>query len=213
MPGRHAETSGYRRPRAKHPRLPTPRLRLQLPGHRVISSILPSLPRTVAVQRAPTGLYIKLPEWKVRAFFLYRCRALAKNHWTRRNVRIAFIKRTALLVNLLLLLLRCIAAWTPEICSKISKRLLPSTATPPCAVCLKIVNASHISTAVATAGLPCTPAAASRQDIRKKSASLCSLRYHRINNNNNKQRATNTDRVQRTEVSGLPRLYFRNLSR
>jgi len=146
--------------------------------------------------------------------FLYRCRVLAKNHWTRRNVKIAFIKRTALLVNSLLLLLRCVAAWTSEIRSKISKRMLPSTATPPCAVCLKIANASHISTAVATAGLPCTPAAASRQDIRKKNASLCSLRYHRINNNNSKQRATNTHRVQRKRSpvchgSG----WFPNLSR
>jgi len=52
------------------------------------------------------------------------------------------IKRTALLVNsLLLLLLRSIAAWTRKIRSKINKQLLPSTATPPCAVWLKIANA------------------------------------------------------------------------
>jgi len=91
-----------------------------------------------------------------RRFPVYRSRA-----WAKKPSDTPFIKRT-LLVNSVLLLLRCIAAWTPEIRSKINKRPLPSTITPPCAVCLKIGNASHISTAVATAGLPCTPAVASR---------------------------------------------------
>ena len=134
MPGKQAETRGYRRPRAKRPRLPTPRLslQLQLRVHEVISSGLPPLPRTVEMQRAGIGLYNKLRS----GVFLSNVAARGlKNHWTRRNVKITLIKRTALLVkSLLLLLLRSIAAWTPEIRSKINMQLLPSTATSPCPV-------------------------------------------------------------------------------
>ena len=134
MPGKRAETRGYPRPRAKRPRLPTPRLslQLQLRVHEVISSGLPPLPRTVEMQRAGIGLYNKLRS----GVFLSNVAARGlKNHWTRRNVKITLIKRTALLVkSLLLLLLRSIAAWTRKIRNKINKRLPPSTATPPCPV-------------------------------------------------------------------------------
>ena len=97
--------------------------------------LFPPLPRTVEMQRAGIGLYNKLRS----GVFLSNVAARGlKNHWTRRNVKIAFIKRTALL---------------------------------------------HY---YATTG---------------------------FNNNNSQQRAMNTHRVQRTEVFGLPRLCFRNLSR
>jgi len=83
------------------------------------------------MQRAGLGLYNKLRS----GVFLSPVAARHQKHWTRGNVKITLIKRTALLVKaLLLLLLRSIAAWTPEIRNKINKRLPPSTATPPCPV-------------------------------------------------------------------------------
>jgi len=66
---------------------------------------------------------------------------------------------------LLLLLLRSIAAWTRKIRSKINKQLLSSTATPPCAVWLKIANART--------ALPPPQAA-------KTTAACAYYRYHRI---------------------------------
>ena len=86
-----------RRPRAKRPRLPTPRLslQLQLRVHEAISSGLPPLPRTVEMQRAGIGLYNKLRS----GVFLSNVAARRQKHWTRGNGKIALIKWTALQMN------------------------------------------------------------------------------------------------------------------